>query len=308
MKKKLSVLVAIMLCITMIASFTGCSMFSVEEEVDEFVAATLDVGNNIPVSEAEIVAFYNDIITKIQTDSNFTVENKPGVNTSESINADNIKILAYNAATGEATESDALKALNASSKAIKDRVLGGIDTSVPVIPFGNMNASISSVIYPYNSAESKLTVDDVVKAECNADGNNLNISIVLDNSIETIENVFGTRVKADVLDALNDNCADYAAINDYTVDYVADEENNTYSTINLSVELEKQDDGTYKCTGRITSFRINIIADVAANLTCKGSFADYGDIQVQFRFTDEKNYSFDWMGTADWEPVAEAAE
>lgn len=306
MKKKISVLVAVILCIAMLASFAGCSSTGEEENADAFVAATLDVEDNIPVSEAEIIAFYNDIITKVQIDSNFTAENKPGLNTGESISADDIKILSYNAVTGEATESDSLKTLNDSAKAIKDRIIGGIDTSVPVIPFGDMSTSISSVIYPYDTAEVTLTDDDVISAACNADGNNLNISIVLNNTPETVNNVFGIRDKAAVLAALNENCADYASINDYTVNYVADEESNTYSTINLSVELEKQDDGSYKCTGRITSFRINIIADVAANITCKGSFADYGDLQIQFRFTDEKNYSFDWMGSADWEPVSEA--
>lgn len=308
MKKKFSVLTAIALCFVMIVSFAGCNTSGNEEEVDTFVAATLDVGDDMPVSEADIVAFYNDIITKVQTNSNFTAENKPGLNTSESIRADGIKVLSYNAETGEATESDALKALNASSKAIKDRMIGGIDTSVPVIPFGDMNTSISSVIYPYDAAVSNLTVEDVVKAECNANGNNLNIAITLNNTFETVGNVFGIRDKAEVLAAMNEKCADYANINDYTVNYVADAENNTYSTINLSVELEKQEDGTYKCTGRITEFRISIIADVVANATCNGSFADYGDIQIQFRFTDEKNYSFDWMGTADWEPVEPASE
>ena len=167
-----------MLCVVMTVSFTSCSLFATEEtEEDEFVAATLDVGNALPASEAEIVAFYNDIITKVQTDSNFTAANKPGVNASESINADGIKVLAYDTATGEAAESDALKGLNASAKTIKDRMLSGIDTSIPVIAFGDMNTSISSVIYPYDSAVSNLTVEDVVKAECNADGSNLNISI-----------------------------------------------------------------------------------------------------------------------------------
>lgn len=308
MKKKFTILTAILLCLVMVMSFAGCSTSGSEEDVDTFVAATIDVGEDIPVSEAEIIAFYNDIITKVQTDSNFTAENKPGLSTSESIHIDGIKVLSYNAETGEATENDALKALSASAKAIKDRMLGGIDTSVPVIPFGDMNASIDSVIYPYDSTASLLTAEDVIKAECNADGSNLNISITLNNSVETVDNIFGIRDKAEVIAAMNAECAKLANITDYTVTYVADEENNTYSTINLSVELEQQEDGSYKCTGRITSFRINIIADVTANATCNGSFADYGDIQVQFRFTDEKNYSFDWMGNATWEPVEPASE
>ncbi len=305
MKKKTSILTAIILCITIILSFAGCTTTDNEEDTDTFVAATLDVGDDIPVSEAEIIAFYNDIITKVQNDSNFTAENKPGLNTSESIRVDDIKVLSYNSATGEATEDDSLKALNSSAKAIKDRILNGIDTSIPVIPFGDMNKSFSSVIYPYDSAVMNLTAEDVIKAECNVDGNNLNISFVLNNTADTVSNVFGIRDKADLLSDFNKNSADYAVINDYNVNYVGDEESNTYSTINLSVELEKQDDGTYKCTGRITSFRIQIIADVAANITGKGSFADYGDLQIQFRFTDEKNYTFDWMGNANWEPTSE---
>ena len=308
MKKNISVLMAILLCFAMIASFTACADSTAEVEEDPFVAATIDVGDAIPVSENEIIAFYNDIISKVQTDANFTAENKPGLKTNESLRADSIKILALDTATGEATESDSLKALNNSAKAIKDRIIGGIDTSIPVIPFGDMNNSASSVIYPYDSTAVTLTTEDVLKAECSADGNNLNISIVLNNTAETIENVFGIRDKEAVLAALNENCADYASVNDYTVTYVADEENNTYSTINLSVELEKQENGSYKCTGRITSFRINIIADIAADLTCKGSFADNGDVQVQFRMTDEKNYEFDWLGTASWEPVEEVTE
>lgn len=308
MKKKFTILTAILLCFAMVMSFAGCSSSGEEDEVDTFVAATIDVGDDIPVSEAEIIAFYNDILIKVQTDSNFTAENKPGLNTSESIHADGIKVLSYNAETGEATENDALKALNASAKTIKDRIISGIDTSIPVIPFGDMNTSFSSVIYPYNSAVSTLTAEDIIKAECNADGNNLNIAITLNNTVETVDNVFGIRDKAKVIASMNEECADLATINDYTVTYVADEENNAYSTINLSVELEQQEDGSYKCTGRITSFRINIISDVVANATCKGSFADYGDIQIQFRFTDEKNYSFDWMGNATWEPVEPASE
>lgn len=310
MKKTISALIAIMLCVAMTASFAGCTSTASDDEAasDVFVAATIETADGLPSSEAEIIAFYNNIISSVQADDTFTAANKPGVKTNESLGVGNIKVLAYDKATDTATESDALSALNDSAKAIKDRILSGIDTSIPVIPFGDINTSISSVIYPYDSAESKLDADDVVSAECSADGNNVNISIVLGNDIETVNTVFGTRDKAEVLADMNKNCENYATINDYSVEYVFvdTEEEKTYSTINLSVELEKQADGTYECTGRITSFSIKMIADVKANITCKGSFEDAGDVQVQFRLTDEKSYEFDWLGTADWEPVKEA--
>lgn len=304
MKKTFSLLIAIMLCISVAASFTGCTATVEEEEPsDAFVAATIDTGDGLPSSTAEIIAFYNNIISSVQNDKTFTAENKPGVSTSEGLSVNNIKILSYDAKTGEATENEALASLNDSAKAIKDRILGKIETDNRAIAFGDTSTSISSIIYPFDSADSKLTVDNVVSAACSADGSNINISIILNNEEDTINNIFGSRNKTDVLEAMNKECADYATINDYTSEYVYvnTEDEKTYSTINLSVELEKQADGTYKSTGRITNFKIVVISDVKANLTCKGSFAYANDIQVQFRLTDEKNYSFDWLGTEGWE-------
>ncbi|MBR5233643.1 MAG: hypothetical protein IKW03_05500 [Clostridia bacterium] len=307
MKKRFTVLMAIILCFTMMFTFASCSSSGDEDTTEEFKGATVEVADSIPVSEKEIIEFYNDLITKIQLEDTFTATTKPGLKTDESLGVDNISILSYNAATGEATEDAALTAFNKSSNVIKSRILSGIDTSIPVLGFGDMNAPIDSVIFPYDNPEVKLTGDDVIKAESYADGNNLNITIVLANDVSTIENVFGTRDKTAVLEKFNEKCADYANITDYTVNYVADEENNVYSTINLSVELEKQDDGKFACTGRITSFRIKVFADISATATTVGSFADYGDIQINFRLTDEKNYEFDWLGNSTWEPKAEEA-
>lgn len=306
MKKRLTVLTAILLCLSLAVGFSACSGATGDEESEsEFVVATLPVSDSIPVSESEIISFYNDIMTKLQSSDSFTAGNKPGVKTDESLKAGDLKILSFNPATGEATEDDSLKAHNKSAKAIKDRILSGIDTSVPVVPFGDVNASIASVIYPYDTAEMNLTADDITKAECSVDGNNLNIYFELTNNAETIDKVFGIRNKDALLAEMNEQCNAYAYINDYTVSYVDDAENNTHSTIFLSVEVEKQEDGTYRCTGRITSFDIKIICDVSANLTCAGSFADKGDIQVNFRLTDEKYYEFDWLGSSTWEPVSE---
>ena len=300
MKKTISVLIAIMLCVAMTASFAGCTTTGVEEESDVFVAATIDTVDGLPSSEAEIITFYNNIVSAVQNNANFTAANKPGVKTNESLDVGNINVTSDNDAVS-------LDALNKSTRAIKDRVLSGIDTSVPVVPFGDMNSSVDSVIYPYDSAIVNLTAEDVVSAECSADGSNANISIILAGEESTVKNVFGMRDKAAVLDNINKNCENYMSVSDYTVDYVYTdtEDEKTYSTIDLSVELEKQADGTYKCTGRITNFRIRIIADIVATATCKGSFADLGNVQINFRLTDEKSYEFDWLGNAIWEPVSE---
>ena len=299
MKKSISLFIAIMLCISLAVSFTGCTGTTGEEDTsDEFVAATIELPDGLPSSEAEIIAFYNQVIAGVQNDKNFTAENKPGIEANESFGVDGIKFLKYDVNSDSATESDELSALNKSAKAIKDRILDKVPKTNIKIGFGNTNKSNSTAIYPYDSAESKLTAANVASATCSADGNNVNISIILNSNPETINTVFGSRDKAKVLETLNAECKDYATINDYSVNYVYvdTEDEKSYSTIDLSVELEKQEDGTYKCTGRITNFRIRVISDVTANLTCLGSFADAGDVQLQFRLTDEMNYSFDWLG------------
>ncbi len=302
MKKRLAKLTAILLSVAMIFCFASCT--PADEEEDTFVAATLAIDTNIPVSQSEIIDFYNTIITALQTNDAFTAANKPGINYSESLGANDIKVLAYNAATGEATEDGKLAALNASANAIKNRIIGGIPTDSKVIGFGDMSTPFSTIIHP-GTGVSSLTNEDIINAECHVDGNKLYISMNLNGAVETIENVSGIKDKSKVIADFNAFTTDYAEVKDYTVSYIADEENNTYSTINLEVEVEKQADGTYKCTGRIMNLNIKAISNVAAVVDCKGSFADNGTVQVNFRLTNEKNYSFDWLGNESWEPVAE---
>lgn len=296
MKKRLTFLTAILLCFAMLFSFASCTTTDDDEDsTDVFVAATIPVDTNIPVSEAEIIDFYNDIMVNLQKSDMFTSENKPGVSLSESLKADNIDLQSND-------ESVSLDTLKKSAKAIKNRILKGVPTDSTVIAFGDMDSSISSIFYPYNGTSS-LSVEDVVNAECDVDGSNLNITINLEGDFNTVDKIFGTRDKAEVLSDFNENCKDYADVNDYSVEYVQDSENNVYSTIKMSVEVEKQSDGTYKCTGRIISLKMSIICDVTADVSCNGSFESYGDLQVKFRFTDEKNYEFDWLGSSTWEPV-----
>lgn len=295
-------LTALLLCVAMLFCFASCSDTAVEEE--EFVAATIDISDDIPVSESEIIAFYNNIITALQTDDAFTSANKPGIKLSESISAGNLNILAYDS-TGEAKEDGKLAALNSSANAIKNRIIGGVPTESAVVGFGDTATSFATIFHP-GTGVSEIAADDVVSAACHVDGNKLYITITLAGNVETAEKVFGTRDKETVIAGINEYSKEYAEVTDYTVTYVEDAENNTYSTIDMQVEVAKQDDGSFKCTGRILNIDMRVICDVAADVECKGSFAENGKIQVNFRFTDSKNYTFDWLGTDTWEPATEA--
>lgn len=297
MKKRIAALVAVLLTLTIVFSFAGCTPDGGEEEVSEFVPATIDMGDDVPVSEAQIIAFYNQLIDSLIAEGTFTNENKPGVKVSESMKADSVKVLSLDKSTGEATESDALAPLNKSLKAIRDRIIAGVPKDSRVSKFGSAESehTIASLF-----SGNDVTLDDVIKAECSSDGNNINILLTLAPTAETAANVFGVRDKAEVISAINEYSKEYAEVSDYTVNYVADEENNVYSTIALSVEVAPDETGEYKCTGRITSIEIKMISDVAANLVCKGSFAQLNDVQAQFRFTNSKYYDFDWVGSTDW--------
>ncbi len=306
MKKKLSIFIVFVLCFAMLFSFASCTGLSDDEPTDEFVAAEVPVNTNIPVSEAEIIAFYNDIITEIQKTDIFTAENKPGVKLNESLYVDDIAILSIGA-DGKEVENEKLATLNKSAKAIKDRILSEIITDSAKIGFGDMKTPISSLIYPFDGTSS-LTLNNVIDAQCSVDGNDLIISIKLTDDLNTIETMFGTRNKEALLADINKNTENYAAISDYSVEYIADEESNTFSTINLVVEVVKQADGKYRCTGRIMSLDIKIICNVSAQMTGLNSFADYGDMKLNFKFTDEKNYEFDWLGNATWEPIFHESE
>ncbi len=295
--KKLSI---VTVCIILVFSLAGCSLFA-EEEENEFEPAEIPLNVDIPVDEAEVISYFNTIVSYIQRDGNFTEDKKPGIKTSEWLSVDgrSIRIL-----TAEGNEDDSLEGLNAAAKKIKDAILDGVDLSFPLIPFGDSSAKASEVIYPYDSDAIKLTADDVEYADCTVDADNLHIVITLADTPEAIRNVFGIRDKSEIIGKINETTASYALVNDYDIDYeieVPDGDTPIKSTISLSCEVKKQDDGSYKCTGRITEFTYTVNELVSADITCGGSLKDYGDIILKFRLTDTRSYEFDWYGSAVWE-------
>lgn len=291
---------AIALCLILTFMLAGCSLFASEEE-DDFEPAEIPIESDIPVDEAEVIAFFNNVISYIQKDNSFPEDKKPGIKTSESLGVDNgsIRVL-----TADGSEDSSLDGLNAAAKKIKDEIIGGIDISFPVIHFGDTSAKASEVIYPYDSDIMALSADDVEFADCTVDADNLHILITLSNTPETIGKIFGIRDKTEIIDLINKTTASYALVNDYEIDYnieVPEGDSPVKSTIALSCEVEQQDDGSYKCTGRITEFKYTVNEMITAYISCGGSFADFGDITLKCRLNDTRSYDFDWYGSAVWE-------
>lgn len=315
MRKKLCSLTALLMAVIMLFSFSSCDLFTTEDDASStFKPAEIPTPETIPVTETEIISFFNSVISYVQKTDNFTASDKPGINTSSSVSVDDIKFLKYDTATKTAKEDDSLIALNKSASSIKDRIISGLDLDTPVIVFGDMNTSASTVIYPYDSSDISLDVNDVKDASADVDGTNLNITLTLNDKSDSIAKLFEIKDKQTVLNSINKQSASYAKVTDYTIAYVdfdgvTDKDNPdnnqdpVHSKIELSCEVEKNSDGTYSCTGRITKFKYTIVSDVTASITCGGSFADYGDIQTTFRLTETREHDFDWYGSATWEPT-----
>ncbi len=291
---------AIALCFISVFALSGCSLFASEEE-DDFEPAEIPIESDIPVDEAEVIAYFNNVLSYIQKDSIFPEDKKPGIKKSESLGVDNGSIRVLSA---DGSEDSSLDGLNAAAKKIKDEIISGIDNPPTIIHFGDISAKASEVIYPYDSDIMKITSDDVEYADCSVDSDNLHILITLSGTPETINRVFGIRDQNDILNKINETTASYAYVTGYETDYdidVPEGDTPVKSTIALSCEVEQQEDGSYKCTGRITEFKYTIYEMVTAHITCRGTFADYGDIMLRFRMTDTRSYEFDWYGSAVWE-------
>ena len=287
----------------MIFALSGCSLSSANQaDDDEFEPAEIPIQADIPVDEEEIIDYFNTLITYIETDGNFPADKKPGIKTSESFSVDKGSIMLFNA---DGSENPDLDGMTRALKKIKNDITDGVDLGFDLVPFGAADdVKASEVIYPFDSNKMTLTSADVKSADCSVDANDLNITFVLSSTPEAIANVFGIRDKADTIAKVNDYTAEYAKVTDYDISYevsVPEDADSIESTIMLSCELEKLDDGSYKCTGRIDKFTFTVNSDVTAYLTCGGSFAEFGDVQLKFRLTDTRDYEFDWYGAASWE-------
>ena len=283
-------------------SLSGCSFFSDDTDENEFEPAEVQNLSDIPVDEEEIIDYFNTLITYIETDGSFPADKKPGIKTTESFSVDKGSIRLFKA---DGSEDAGLDTLSKAAKKIADEITGGVDVTYGLVPFGEAEGrKASEVIYPFDSDRMALTSADVKNADCSVDADDLNIVITLSDTPEAVGNVFGIRDKNAVLEKINDFTSDYALVTDYEMDYavsVPEDAAPIESTITLCCELEKLDDGSYKCTGRIDKFTFTVNSDVTAYITCGGSFADNGDIQMKFRLTETRNYEFDWYGAALWE-------
>ena len=55
-------------------------------------------------------------------------------------------------------------------------------------------------------------------------------------------------------------------------------------------------------TGRVDTLRCTIISDVTADLSMTGPFEAMGPVICTFRMTETRTHTFDWYGSATWEP------
>ena len=70
MQSKLFKISAVFLCFVIIFAFSSCGASDKDDNSEEFQAATLSVPKNAPVSESEIIDFYNNLVSDLQKNEN----------------------------------------------------------------------------------------------------------------------------------------------------------------------------------------------------------------------------------------------
>ncbi len=319
MRKTVTLITALALALTMLLNLTGCSIFDVsEDDLSDVTRADMPRTDRLPVTEGEIIAYYNELMTALKNDGAFTPETKPGILTEDSLDVYDIRLLKPSD-SGEPVEDDSLKTMQKSAGKIRDRILDGLDLSVPTVQFGDMTASAKNVIAPVGADALALHAADVKHADLEIDGTHLNIFITLHGAASAIDKVYDAREPAKVIDAINKQSGEYCVVNSYHKDYVEidpvndpeNPDNNVdavYSRIEMVVELEKHEDGGFVSTGRVESVTYTVISDVTADLSMVGPFEALGPVICTMRMTETRKHTFDWYGSATWEPsVLEAA-
>lgn len=318
MKKPLvKILIFVLSSAVLTMSLSSC-IFDVVNEETKVDYAKMPETDVMPVTEADVLNYFNTVLNYLQDSSNFTEKDKPGIKVSTEFSTDNREVLNL---SGE--EDDKLKPIDESAKQISNRIVSGLEDSgkynfSPLV-FGDMSISASTLIYPYDSDKINITTADVLSAESDIDGSNLNLTITLNGTPEVIEKVYGVPDKQKVISDFNSQMSSYARLDDYTETYVnfeggTDEEDHekildpVYSVIKMSVALEKNDKGTYFATGRINDLEYTVVSDISAKMTGLGSLSDYGSFIVNFRKTENKKYEFDWIGNASFEPQTEETD
>ena len=294
MKRKLTVLMAIMLVFAMLVCLASCG--SSDDSADDVEVFTTDeavytesatpVGN----TSEEVLNYFNGIVNDLKA-------SKPAMYYRYEKNVPDGSIKITKAGQEDAEEIDAsLSAINDGAKGVKNMILSDIGEQSGDIAMGADNSEY--LLVKGESWVSQLTIGDIDYASMKEIGDNYFIEIVF-NDIETngddsaLRKAFDLRDKEEIL-ASDEfaKTAEYLKFNDYDV---------AYSGCKITATVNR-------LTNEIVTLDYYKAANVTAHMTGAGTFADYGDISVMFTLEDKAYYEIKWESDLPVSPLETVAE
>ncbi len=289
MKRKLTVLMAIMLVFAMLVCLASCGssddaaddveVFTTDEAV--YTESATPVGN----TSEEVLNYFNGIVNDLKA-------SKPAMYYRYEKNVPDGSIKVTKAGQEKAEEIDAsLSAINDGAKGVKNMILSDIGEQSGDIAMGADNSEY--LLVKGESWVSQLTIGDIDYASMKEIGDNYFIEIMF-NDIETngddsaLRKAFDLRDKEEIL-ASDEfaKTAEYLKFNDYDV---------AYSGCKITATVNR-------LTNELVNLNYYKAANVTAHMTGAGTFADYGDISVIFTLEDTAYYEIKWESNLPVSPL-----
>lgn len=294
MKRKLTVLMAIMLVFTMLVCLASCGSSEEESgEVEVFSteeAVYTESATPVENTSEEILNYFNGIVNDLKA-------SKPAISYRYEKNVPDSSIRITKAGQEDAEEADeSLASINDGAKGVKDMILSDIGESSGDVAMGADNSEYLFV--KGESWTSQLTVSDIDYASMKEIGDNYYIEIVF-NDIEdngddsALRKAFDLRDKEEILASEEfAKTAEYLKFNDYDV---------AYSGCKITATVNR-------ITNEISNLNYYKAANVTAHMTGAGTFADYGDVSVIFTLEDKANFDINWESELPVSPLETEAQ
>lgn len=280
MKKSFATLCAVLLVFSMVIALASCDF---SEEIEENTTDTVQYTPSNTVlkkSSEEVLLYFNTLVNSVKAKT-------PAVSYTQELKIDN-KTLKITKADG--AEDDSLKSFGNALPGLKDLILTDIKKKSGSVGYGSDSNDVFFV--KGESWASALTADDIDSAVIKEVGDKYYITIVFGNITEeskaTLAKAFQLRDKATML-----NSPEFAKISSYLEikDYEA-----KYSGCTVTATVDR-------LTDTLVNVSYNKVSDISAQVTGLSTFADYGDMAINFVLGDTTVFNFVWSQNYETSPL-----
>lgn len=287
MKKSFTALCAVLIVFSMVFALASCDSF---EDFTENTTDTVQYTQSNTVlekSSGEVLSYFNSLANSVKVET-------PAVSYKQDLKVDDKSIKATKADSAEDDSDDSLKSFNDALPGIKDLILTDIKSKSGSVEYGDESNDLFFV--KGESWTSALTGEDIESAVMREVGDKYHITItfgdISEESRATLAKAFELRDKATILNSPEfAKMASYLELKDYTAEYSG-------CTITASVD---------RLTDTLTNVTYNKISNVTAQVTGLETFADYGDMTIDFVLKDTTSFNFVWTQNYETSPLDTSA-